>query len=120
MKNMKEADLTSACVHYAGKYVDEKFKNGSVVEKNLVVNCLAHGFYMGRRFAEKGKNSILAAILFWNTGDEDWVMKHSIKAGKYYLKKTGYLKLEWAEQALIRSTVSTGFRAGFYHANPDA
>lgn len=111
MNKISEAELTKQSVQFAGKYVEEKFKNGSLVEKSLVVNSLAHGFYIGARHQQKSRGSLWARIVSHIVGD-DLDEAHALKAANYYLKKKGYTKLEFAEQALIRACVATGFRNG--------
>lgn len=112
MKKMKEEQLNNKCATFAGKYIEAKFKGGSQVERNLVLNSLAHGMYMGVRFAEKTYTSFWFKFLP-KIIDSEYIEKHGIKASNFYLKKKGYSKLQWHEQALIRASVSTGFREGF-------
>jgi hypothetical protein len=112
VKHIKESDLTAESVKFAGEYTDKHFKNGSNSEKSLFVTSLAHGYYMGRRHAEKSLKSFWVK-LFPSRGSDEWVQSHAIKAGNFYLKKKNFLKFGWTEQALIRAAVSTGFRQGY-------
>lgn len=111
MKKLSESIITERAVKYAGAYVDARFKNGSPSEKNLVLNTLAHGFYMGSAYADKIRRSWWRR-LFPVEQSSAWAEKHGLKAAKVYLRKKGYLKLDWTEQALIRATVAKGFEAG--------
>jgi len=84
-----------------------------MIERSLAVNSLAHGFYMGFKHHEKSSRYAWLKLVNSRIGTEDWLLNHSIKAANYYLKKMGYSKLDWSEQAYIRALVSTGFRQGY-------
>lgn len=127
MERYKEADLNELSVNFAGQYIDEKFKSGRDVEKALVLNCIAHGFFMGARHAEDTDNlntMKTAWIRFkglftddylplYPASDTKWIEKHADKAALYYIKKKRYERMSFGEKALIQSTVALGFKRGF-------
>lgn len=117
MITAREVDLSAAAAKFAGAYVDEKFKTGSDTEKSLVLNTLAHGYYMGARHCEKFYASKWQGFLGLEKRvaprKHDDLVKESIRASKFYLQKKGFLKLEFATQALIKATLSRGFQEGF-------
>lgn len=112
---MNEAELNNESARFAGTFVEKHFKSGAETEKQLVMNCVAHGFYMGARHYEK----TVGRFRFWSflRGVEplsaEKLYRESQKASRYYVKKKGYRKLNIHEQALICATVSTGFEGGY-------
>jgi hypothetical protein len=93
--------------------VDKKFSKGSLAEKGKVATVVAHGYYMGARHYEN-----LANRPFWKF----WVKQkltvdeldlESVDAANEYIKKKNFYKLPYYEQALLRASVSMGFKEGF-------
>ncbi len=110
---MKEVDLTDLAAKFAGEYVSERFKKGTEIEKHLILNSLAHGYFMGARWTED------RLTLKWyhrfipvKIPSPSDLVAESIKAAAYYLKKKDMLKLEFAQQALIKATLCKGFQEG--------
>lgn len=122
MLKMREVDLSDSAVKYAGNYIADHFKKGSEVDKHLILNTIAHGFFMGARWREKlhnyhvGWKTIFRAFTKVDPEGkipDEMLVRESIKASTYYLKKKEYSKLEFASQALIRASLSKGFQEGF-------
>jgi hypothetical protein len=116
LSRLNEAELNNESVKFAGKYVEQRFQNGRDVEKHLVLNCVAHGFYMGARHCEtvtfRPQISLKRLLGVGNIDEPEEVWNESIKASNYYIAKKKYSKLSMGDLALVRATVSYGFREG--------
>ncbi len=131
MVRLKDAELNQLSASFAGRYVEQKFARGGDIEKQQVLNYLAHGFYMGAREAEKKLPDNSRSFWWWTfkapkwaargIGKENslaramWLDHESLKAANFYIKKQGFYKVIYTDQALVRATVSIGFKAGFNH-----
>lgn len=107
-----ESDIIASSVKFASSYMRDRFRGGSKVEESLVINSIAHGYYMGAKHRYSSRRSIWS----WFRKTEvtsDYIDKHAQKASNFYLKKFGYTKLEWSNQALIRACVAIGFRHAY-------
>lgn len=113
MKKLDNVDLTDEAVKFAGEYISTKFKNGAVIEKHMVLNTVAHGYYMGA--IESSKAPSWWQVSFWisKTITDEWVTTESIKAATFYLKKKKFKRLGFAQQALIKASLCYGFQHGY-------
>lgn len=113
MTRMTEASLVEASTKYATEFVGAKFKQGTDIEKSLVLNGGAHGYYMGVRHFENCLNR--PWWKFWvkrlTVWPEDKLINESIKGANAYIKAR-YRKLDFVTVNLIRAVVSGGFREG--------
>lgn len=116
MERIAEAEAQNFSVKFAGNYVLKKFKNGKDVEKHMVLNIVAHGHYMGIRFAEQ----LYSRRFFKVTApwDEEKLIEEANRAAKTYLVAKSYTRLNTYEQALIRASLSHGFKNGFRFREP--
>lgn len=113
MERMKEVELTGASLKFSGQYVKDKFPKGRDIERNLVMNTTAHGFFMGARDIEKRQARPTWKFWIKKDLDEEALLMESIKASQYYVKKKSYGKVPFGQLALIKSTVAYGFREGY-------
>lgn len=117
MKKLDDVNITDEAVKFAGEYVSEKFKSGAGIQKHLVVNTVAHGYYMGaieRRRFNTGYNLWYRLMDKYFKKDENtWLNEESIKAANFYLKKKKFQRLNFAEQALIKASLCYGFQHGY-------
>lgn len=117
LQPLSKAELNNVSARFAGAYIETAFRKGREVEKQLVLNCVAHGYYMGARNFE----DILLRPRWWRVlfgkprGPlaDVGLFHESVKAGRFYLKRKGYLKLAMADQSLILASVTYGFREGY-------
>jgi hypothetical protein len=109
---MNTAELHNISVKFSGEYINNRFKNGSDVEKHLVLNTIAHGFCMGARFRE---TAFKKTWKFWEKPPktEEDIVNHSVRAAKDYILKKGMVGLPVDKNFLVRATVSYGFREGY-------
>lgn len=126
MEKINTAELNETSAKFAGEYIKDHYKSSNAVTKSLVVNTIAHGFYMGARHLEKfanmtplEQNLYRIKCLFTNdylplypAMDERWIERQSVKAAQEYLTKKNYDGLSWEQKALIKACVSTGFISG--------
>ena len=118
MERLSEVKLQDLAVNFAGAYIEAKFKNGRDIEKSLILNTVAHGYYIGARRAEE-----IFAEKWWRIfsflipDPQEWrdtkIDQDAIKASKVYIRKKRYQKMSFGELALIRASLCTGFNAGF-------
>lgn len=120
----KIAELNNESARFAGRYCETRFRGGRDVEKHQVLNCVAHGYFCGFRWAETEFlfPSSARILVNWmknktleNFSDEA-LWNESIKASNHYVVQKGFTTIALAEQALIRATFSYGFRDGFRSA----
>lgn len=113
IEKMKEVDLVNISVKFSGDYVMDKFKTGRDIEKALVLNTVAHGYFMGVRFNEEARNE--PKWKFWKKkvalSDEE-LIHESIYAAKAYIIEKQYQNLPFERAALIKATLGYGFKAG--------
>jgi hypothetical protein len=101
-------------VRFSGEYVDKKFHKGDIFQKSKVATTVAHGYYLGARRCEEMTNAPWWKRLYLKKcSSEAELSEESVKAANHYIKEKGFGKLNFYEQALIKSTVSFGFREGF-------
>lgn len=113
---LNKAELNNESAKFAGTYVERAFRKGRETEKHLVLNCVAHGFYMGARHYETAvmAPNFFRRLLGCKPLDDTALWNESVKAANYYLRRRGYWgKLPMSELALMRSTLSYGFREGY-------
>lgn len=112
MKALTKVDLTDQAVRFAGDYIDKKFKNGRETEKSLILNTVAHGYFMGARHVENIVNK--PSWMFWIKKKVEYskLDDESVKAAKAYIKKKGFKQLDFSTSALIKASLGVGFREG--------
>lgn len=127
MQRKAEAELNEVAAQAAGRYITEKFKQGREIEKNLILNSYAHGFFMGARHCEATHNLGTFGIAWiklkglftgdylpvYPTMDDDWIESHGIRAGNFYVKQMKYHRMNLLEQTLVRASIGMGFKKGF-------
>lgn len=110
MVKIRDGELADLSANFAGKYVEKNFQRGAETSKWLVLNCVAHGYYMGVRHAEKIYNRTFFAKK--PPLSDDALDKESLHAANYYLTKKNLTNLDWSQQALVRATVAHAFSEG--------
>jgi len=55
---MPEVDLNKVSIDAGTYYIEKKFKGAPITETQLVLNSVAHGFFMGYRKAEETFNAL--------------------------------------------------------------
>lgn len=104
---MKEIDLQAASASFAGEYTKTRMRGGALVENNLLLNCAAHGFYMGARFLEARKKR------WWSRESMTEVMstREASKAAEFYIRHR-LQGLNPDQDAIARIAVTKGFTQG--------
>lgn len=111
MIRLPEIDLTEKSVKYAGDYVNSKFKTGRDIEKNLVLNSLAHGFFTGARYVESCHNKPLWKFWVKTKWSDEELVNQGIKASAYYLKKR-FRKVDFMTFNLVKASNCNAFCDG--------
>jgi hypothetical protein len=112
MERLTDVEVTDRSVKFAGDYIEKKFKKGRDTEKSLVLNCSAHGFFMGVRHVENVKNKPRWKFWVLTKWSDEELQLESIKAAKTYVREKGFKKLDIGTSALIRAVVGNGFING--------
>lgn len=120
MARLNEAELTDMAAKYASEYIFERFKTGRDIEKSLILNTVAHGYYMGaRRYEEVStpkwwwffiKPMVKTERLVDYKGALD---RDSVKASRAYIKAKKYQNMSFSELALVRASLCGGFVVGY-------
>lgn len=112
---MKEVDINEQAVQFAGRYVNERMKaNAGQFERQTVLNCVAHGYFMGYRWRQRVANRWFFKVS--NPAPKDFLLKHSNEAAKFYVRVNKLKKLSWEQQAMVKASVSIGFEKGYCEA----
>lgn len=113
-----EIKVIEYSVTFAVRYWDASNSLKMGAEKNLVLNSVSHGYYMGYRFKESElvKKGILWSLknkFFKSSQDPDVkLILEANKASSFYLKEK-YKNLTHEERSLIFSCCAKGFMNGF-------
>lgn len=117
LRRMPEGDLNALAVKRAGEYVEQRMKGGTDATRHLVLNSVAHGFWMGARFAEKTYREHLHHVVPWlrplDRYPEAWIERHAKKASDQYMRSKNFSPLNSGEKALVKATVMVGFEGGY-------
>lgn len=113
-----EAQLNNLAANFAGKYVEQKWKHGNELDRQLVLNILAHGFVMGVRACEKlwaprWYDKFFERSKFTKDRLETLLLKNS----SAYMGAKKLETLQTAKLCLCRACFSIGFREGFNYEN---
>jgi hypothetical protein len=111
---MREADLNEMASNFAGGYVEHKWKSGDNLDRQFVLNIIAHGFSMGVREYEQWLYPKWYQCIFGNPRhlSDVEISKRTYRRARAYLKKHNLLFLSMPRLALARASFSIGFRGG--------
>lgn len=112
MKKLPEVDVQNRAADFAGKYLDAHFKKGDDIARNIVLNSVAHGFWMGAKYFEKKSERSFLGIVFEKKWTDEELNEESIKAAKYYLRKGTKSKYDMGTASLVKACISHGFSNG--------
>jgi hypothetical protein len=119
MINKKDMELQQESVDFSAKYIEKNFKNANMVKKNLVLNTIAHGYYMGKRHSENletGEKKSILQFLPWLKKQRNLTEKELVSesngAAREYLSVKQMNGLPMEEKSLIFSSIVKGFQEG--------
>lgn len=106
---MDDPKLSNESIRRAEKMVKTLGKF-DIIEKSMAINALAHGFYMGAKFAQAKPKFF--KVFHRKSLDPNGLFLESHSAAIAYLKKR-HPFLPEANKTLLKTSLSMGFREGY-------
>lgn len=105
---MDDQILVTESIKFANKKLPKQY---DIIERSMAINALAHGYYMGAKFAQSKQKTFFRPF-HKKQLDPNGLFQESHSAAVSYLKEK-YPFIPETNKNLLKSSLSLGFREGY-------